>query len=172
MYKLLLAAFIVIPSLVRAQGSLTPDSSTLVKVGQIIPDFSFELEKGKTAHIADYRNKILVINFFATWCPPCNAELPVLHKNIWEKYRNDPRFALLIFGREEGWEKVTGFKNAHQFTFAMLPDEGRKIFALFATQYIPRTLLIDQTGKVVYESTGYSEEEFGRLESAVASLLK
>lgn len=51
------------------------------------------------------------------------------------------------------------------------PDEEWKIYRLFATQYIPRTLLIDQTGKVVYESTGYSEEEFTRLEKAVAALL-
>jgi len=167
MKKLILISFLVTSSLAHAQ-----DTTTLVTVGHTVPDFSFELEKGKTASIQDYRNKVLVINFFATWCPPCNIELPILHKNIWEKYRNDPRFALLIFGREEGWEKVTKFKNDHQFTFPMLPDENRKIYGLFATQYIPRTLLIDQTGKIVYESIGYSEEEFGKFEKAVDSLMK
>ena len=74
--------------------------------------------------------------------------------------------------KEEGWEKVTGFRNAHQFTFPMLPDEHRQIYKLFATQYIPRTLLIDPTGKVVFESTGYSPADFEQLEKAVASLLQ
>ncbi|HEY8389156.1 MAG TPA: TlpA disulfide reductase family protein [Parasegetibacter sp.] len=154
-----------------AQDNSSMDSTTLAKAGHTIPDFSFEIEKGKTVQIKDYRGKVLVINFFATWCGPCRTELPVLHKQVWEKYKDNKDFALFIFGREEGWDKIDPFKSSNNFTFPMLPDEERKIYSLFATQFIPRTLIIDKDGKIVYHSIGYNPEEFKKFEEKLASLL-
>jgi len=146
------------------------DSTTLVKTGNKVPQFSFEIEKGKTVSIKDYEGKVVWINFFATWCGPCRAELPLLHKEVWEKYKNNTKFTVLIFGREEGWQKVTDFKNANQFTFSMLPDENRNIFKLFATQSIPRNVIIDKDGTIVYQSVGFSVEEFKNAKSVLEKL--
>lgn len=148
------------------------DAASLVKTGDKVPAFLFEIEKGKTISITDYKGKIVWINFFATWCGPCRAELPLLHKQVWEKHKNDAAFSLLIFGREEGWQKVTDFKNANQFTFPMLPDENRDIFKLFATQSIPRNIIIDKDGTIVYQSVGFSETEFAEAKKVLEKLLK
>ena len=97
--KKLLALLVIIsaPLFSRAQVN---DGSTLLKIGDVAPAFTFELEKGKTVNINDYRGKIVVLNFFATWCPPCRLEFPRVQKEIWEQFGNNPKFALFAFDRE------------------------------------------------------------------------
>ncbi|MEO6521145.1 MAG: redoxin domain-containing protein [Mucilaginibacter sp.] len=160
---------LLIPLFSRAQQT---DPSTLLKIGDTAPVFSFEIDKGKTVSIQDYRGKIVLINFFATWCPPCRMELPRVQKEVWEKFSANPKFALFIFGREEGWDKVLTFKDANKYTFPMLPDEGRKIFSLFATQSIPRNVVLDENGKVIYQSIGYSPKDFDELIALLKKKLK
>ncbi|MNJ93930.1 Thiol-disulfide oxidoreductase ResA [compost metagenome] len=148
------------------------DKSTLTKLGESVPKFSFEIERGKTANIDDYKGKLILINLFATWCPPCNTELPLVQKQIWEKYSNNPDFAFFVFGREEGWDKLEPFKKAKGFTFPILPDVDRSIFSKFATQSIPRNIIIDQNGKIIYQSIGFSEKEFAEMVALIDANLK
>lgn len=136
------------------------DADALVKTGDIVPAFSFEIEKGKTVNITDYKGKLVLINFFATWCPPCRAELPEIQKQVWAKYKDNEKFTLLVFGREEDWDVLNAFKKKFKYTFPILPDMSRRIFSRFATQSIPRNVLIDGEGKIIYQSVGYDEKEF------------
>ncbi|MES2268314.1 MAG: TlpA disulfide reductase family protein [Bacteroidota bacterium] len=157
------------PFFCRAQVA---DTTTLNKVGDKAPQFEFFISKDKKAKLNDYKGKIVMLNFFATWCPPCRVELPRVQKEIWEKYKDNPKFALFALDREEGWNKVLPFKEQNKYTFLMLPDEGRKIFKLYATQSIPRNVVIDEDGKIIYQSIGYSEKEFQELLDLLASKLK
>jgi len=91
---------------------------------------------------------------------------------IWDKYKDNSKFALLIFGREQGWGVVLPFKEQFHYTFAMLPDEGRKIFGLYAKEYIPRNVVIDENGKIIYQSIGYSDDEFKKLLDLLDAKLK
>ena len=159
---------LIFPFAVSAQQ----DSTTLTRIGDPVPSFAFETEKGKVVHIEDYKGKLILINLFATWCPPCNTELPVMQKQIWDRYKDNPNFALFVFGREEGWDKLTPYKAKKGFTFPILPDLKRVIFSKFATQSIPRNVLIDQSGKIIYQSIGYSEKEFAELEELIGQKLK
>ncbi len=148
------------------------DASTLTKVGMIAPEFNFEIAPGKTVNISDYRGKIVLLNFFATWCGPCNAEYPYLQKNIWEKYKDNPHFKLFSFGREQGWEVVTPFAKKKKVSFPVLPDTDRKVYAKFATKFIPRNVILDENGKIIYQSVGFSKEEFAKMEQFIAKRLK
>jgi peroxiredoxin len=159
----------LVPLLSRAQQA---DPSTLTKLGDTAPAFDFNLTKDQTANLKDYKGKIVMLNFFATWCAPCRKELPRVQKEIWEKYKDNPKFALFIFDREEGWNIVLPFKEKNQFTLPIFPDEGRKVFSLYATQFIPRNVLIDENGRIIYQSMGYDENEFKKLLGLLAVRLK
>ncbi len=148
------------------------DAATFTKVGDAAPTFDFSVSKTQKANLKDYHGKIVMLNFFATWCPPCRLELPRVQAEIWEKYKNNPKFALFIFGREQGWDVVLPFKDQFHYTFAILPDEGRKIFSLYAKESIPRNVVIDESGKIIYQSIGYSEPEFKKLLDLLDTKLK
>lgn len=136
---------------------------SVTKTGDKVPAFTFEIEKGKKVSIADYKGKLVLINLFATWCPPCRKELPEMQKQVWEKHSKNEKFALFVFGREEDWDVLNPFKEKFKYTFPILPDVGRGVFGKFATQSIPRNILIDENGTIIYQSIGYEPGEFKKL---------
>lgn len=147
------------------------DTTTLIHTGDTVPSFTFETEKGKKVRIEDYRGKLVWINLFATWCPPCNAELPEAQK-VWDKYKANPRFAFFVFGRQENWDKLLPYKAKKGFTFPILPDADRAIFSRFATQFIPRNILVDEKGTILFESKGFEPKEFEALVKLIEEHLK
>ena len=71
-----------------AAGNAQADTTTFTKTGQMAPAFVCTTINGKTIDINKLHGKVIWLNFFATWCPPCNQELPVLQKDVWDKYKN------------------------------------------------------------------------------------
>jgi peroxiredoxin len=142
------------------------DEAALTKVGDTAPDLELTTLDGAKLRRADLKNKVVLINLFATWCGPCVAELPRLHKEIWERYR-DQGLVVLAIGREESAEDLVAFQRKHELTFSIVADPERKLYSAFAKQSIPRNYLIDGEGKIIYQSVGYSTPEFDRLLKAV-----
>lgn len=172
MKKLIL--FIALLSFSNSFSQITEDymDSSLVKLQESTPDFSFFNGEGKVLNLNDYKGKVILINFFATWCGPCMQEMPFLQKDIWNKLKNNSNFVILSFGRDHSQEEVDKFIAKKKFTFPIFADKGKLIYSLFATKYIPRNYLIDQNGKVVYASTGFSMDEFEALKNKINTLLK
>lgn len=148
------------------------DRTTLVRIGSKAPAFVCTTIDGQTIDINKSKGKIIMINFFATWCGPCKTELPILQKNIWEKYKNRTDFSLIILGREHTAAEVKAFVESNKFTMPFAPDPDRKLFSLYATQNIPRNVIIGKDGNVLFQSTGYSENEFKSIEILLARELK
>jgi len=165
---LIAAIFTVSVSVSSAQD----DPSTLTKVGDKVPQFTCKTIDGKTVDISKLQGKIVMINFFATWCGPCMLELPVLQKNIWDKYKNRSDFELIILGREHNETEVSNFVKTKSFTMPFAPDPERKIFSLFATQSIPRNVIVGKDGKIIFQSIGFTPEEFKGIEALLAENLK
>ena len=148
------------------------DEFTLVKVGDTAPDFSFATETGQTKKLSEMKGKVVWINFFATWCGPCRQELPHLQKEVYEKLKNNKNFELIILGREHSWEEINKFKTDNKFNMPFYPDNGRKVFSLYAKQNIPRNFVVGKDGKIAVSSTGFTEKEFAEIISKVEGLLK
>src|SRR6266576_6534666 len=86
----------LVPRLLNAE---TEAESTLTRVGQEAPAFECTTLDGKKVDLKNLRGKVVLINFFATWCGPCMAEMPHLEKEIWHAYQGD-NFAMISIGRE------------------------------------------------------------------------
>jgi peroxiredoxin len=128
------------------------DTTTYTRPGEMAPTFVCRTIDGKTIDISKLRGKLIMINFFATWCPPCNLELPVLQKEIWDKYKDNPDFVLIILGREHSEQEVRDFVTKKQFTMPFAPDPKREIFKLYASQNIPRNVIIGRDGKILFQA--------------------
>ncbi len=153
-------------------SSLAQEETTLVKLSDQVPEFEFEKSPGIKQNISDLKGKTVLITFFATWCGPCREELPHIQAEIFNKYKKDPNFELLIFGREHSWEEVNKFKAGNKFSMPFYPDPERKIYSKFAGQYIPRNFLISPEGRILYSSIGFNEKEFEQLREKINNQLK
>lgn len=143
----------------------------IAKEGQDVSNLVFTVENGKQIKLSDYKGKVVFINFFANWCPPCKMEMPYLEKDVWQKYKDHKNFVLFAFGRGDDLAKVQKFKKDFKVTFPMHPDASKAIYKNFATKYIPRNYII-KDGKIVYASRGFSNKEFEKMVAFLDSLLK
>lgn len=171
-FAVLQRVFLVLALLAAGKTALAQDEFTLAKKGSQAPDFTFETSPGVEANLSDYKGKVILITFFATWCGPCRQELPHIDKEVYQPNRNNPAFILLTFGREHDWKTVNTFRSDQKFTMPLYPDAGRKIFSMFAGQNIPRNFLIGKDGKIRYSSVGFNKQEFAKLKAEIGKALK
>ena len=150
------------PTPAAAQERPTPEQATLVKDGMMAPDFTVEMFDGSTVKLSDLKGKVVLLNFWATWCPPCRAELARVEKDIIEKFKGKD-FVFIPVSRGEKREAVAAFREKMGYTFPMGLDTDSSIYGKYAITYIPRNFLIDKNGKVVKASIGYDEAEFAEL---------
>lgn len=113
-----------------------------------------------------------MISIFATWCGPCQKELAEVQSTLWPKYKDNKDFVLLVVGREHTDAQLEKYNEKKGFTFPLYPDPKREVTAKFAKQYIPRAFLVDKEGKIIYNSVGYTEEEFEKLMNTIDEALK
>lgn len=141
-------------------------ATTLVSIGRPAPDFALTTIDGDEFRLSDARGRVVLVNFFATWCGPCRQELPHV-ESIWQRYRDRPGFRLIVIGREETDDTVRALRSEQGFSFPMAADPDRAVFSLFATESIPRTLLIAPDGTVAYSQAGFVESDLPQLEAAL-----
>ncbi len=156
-------------SLTFAQNDL--ESTTVLKVGNNLPAFTTQSLSGKTFSSDGLKGKVVLINFWATWCPPCKAELPLLQKNIYDKIK-DKNFAVLCISRGEKDDVVKKFIEQNKYTFPVYLDSETKTYNLFASKYIPRNFVIGKDGKVKLATVGFSKEEFEKMILLIEKELK
>lgn len=168
---MLLAAVIFSAGIASAQKTADKDGN-YVKAGEQVPEFSVELLCGKTVNISNLKGKVVLVNFWATWCPYCVQELKRFPSDIIKKYGGNKNFVVICIDRKETKDKVQQFMKEKGYNFPVGLDVDGKIFNTFATNGIPRNYLIGKDGKIAYIGVGYDEAEFAKLQSAIEEASK
>jgi len=125
--------------------------------------FSFTNSAGITASTAGLKGKVVFINFWASWCPPCRAEMPSLDE-LYKKLQNDDRFVFLFINEDEDKSKAIKYLEKNHFTiplYSPLGDVPNEIFS----GTLPTTVVINKDGKVVLKHeglAGYNTDAFIR----------
>jgi peroxiredoxin len=112
-------------------------------------DFTLAELGGKTWTLKEQRGKVVVLNFWATWCPPCRKEMPDLER-LYREFKNQGLVILAI--SDEDADKVRPFIAEQKVTYPILLDPGRKVNDLFQVEGIPKTFVYDRNGKLVAQS--------------------
>jgi thiol-disulfide isomerase/thioredoxin len=155
---LLLALLLVLlpvgaASTVRAQG-LTDNPLLLDSPNEPLPalDFSAQTLSGKTVRLSQFRGKVVLVNFWATWCVPCLIEMPALDR-LNRKLSGQP-FVLLAVNQSEDRAQVERFTHAHPYSFDVVLDPIGEISSNYRANRLPMTYIIDQDGMVIRRAIG------------------
>ena len=170
---IIIAVIVLLPSCGNRSakgGASQSDSTTLVKVGDPAPDFSVALFDGSHLTLSELRGKVVLLNFWATWCPPCRQELTRVQKDLIDRFAGHD-FLFLPVSRGEKRSDVAAFREKAGYTFPMGLDSTRTIYDRYATNFIPRNYLIDRDGRIITATIGYSPEEFDELIAAIERAL-
>lgn len=148
-----------------ASGSQSGDAE---KERKLAPDFTLADMNGKAHTLSKYQGKVVLIDFWASWCPPCRAEIPHLVK-IYEKYKSD---GLVILGVGlDKKENLATISKELGITYTVLVDDRSVTGRLYDVKGIPRTLMLDRKGRIAADHTGFAEGMESELEGEVKKLL-
>ena len=115
---------------------------------------------GKTSKLSDYKNKIILLNLWATWCPPCRAEMPSMQK-LYNNFKNK-NFTIIAVSQGENLSIVKKYTNDNNYNFPIYIDNNNEVARSYNTGSIPTTYLIDKNGYLIARFIGgrdwYSKE--------------
>lgn len=123
------------------------------------PDFTLEDQYGNVHTMADYKGKTIFLNFWATWCPPCRAEMPEIQE-IYEEYGENQSDVIVLgvaspnTGREGNLESITAFLEENNYTYPVVMDDGGSLAYYYGISAYPTTFMIDSSGNVYGYVTG------------------
>jgi peroxiredoxin len=133
------------------------------------PDFALKNVDGKMVRLSDFKDKVVILDFWATWCPPCRQELPHFIE-LQEKYGSRGLAIVGVSVDQGGAKVVKPFAQSWKINYPMLLADARVGDAYGGVQYLPTTFIIDRKGQIVKRLVGYQAKEV--FEREIEPLLK
>ncbi len=132
------------------------------------PNFTLKTADGKTFDLAKQKGKVVVVNFWATWCPPCRQEIPGFVQ-FYDKYRNKGVEIVGVSLDEQGWDVVKPYVTSAKINYPVVVGDQNLTEEYGGIDGIPTTFIVDKSGKIREKHVGYMTED--ALEKTVKALL-
>ncbi len=154
--------------MITAQDDI--NETTLIHAGDEAPDFTVEMLDGSKQTLSALRGKVVLVTFWATWCPPCRQEMAHMQEGVIDHFAGKDLVVIPI-SRGETRATVESFIKKMGYTFPVGLDHDKSIYLKYATNYVPRSFVIDREGKVVYVAVGYDEVVAEEINAAINASL-
>ena len=156
---------------VKAQSD---ERGYLVKVGDTAPDIEIRYLDGTVKKLSDFKGKVVMLQFTASWCGVCRKEMPYIEKDIWQKLKSNSDFILIGIDLKESAEKTEKFARDLKITYPLTLDPEGDSFYTYAEKNagVTRNILIDREGKIVYLTRLYDPREFQEMVQFIDKLLR
>lgn len=131
------------------------------------PDFTLPGDNGEIYRLGDFRGKVVVLNFWATWCPPCRYEMPAMER-AWQKVKGKG-VVFLAVNVGENEDQIFQFTGDYPVTFPLLMDQKGEVVKKYPVIGLPTTYIIDPGGQVTHRAVGTREWDH---DSIIRQLIK
>ena len=164
------------PGLMRAALAVAAACATMVAAAAPLapqsqaPDFTLRTLEGKNLRLGEQRGRVVLVNFWATWCGPCRQEMPHLNK-LYDKYRASG-FMLLGVNVDEDTRNAAAVADKLGVRFPVLPDADKRVSKQYDLSAMPSTVLIDRDGRVRHVHRGYQTGYETTYDRQIRELLK
>ncbi|MDR0709019.1 MAG: TlpA family protein disulfide reductase [Spirochaetaceae bacterium] len=142
----------------------------LLREKQPVTDFSLKLVDGRTVTLGALKGKVVFLNFWATWCPPCREEMPSME--ILYRHFRDKDLELIAVDIMEGDKAVSAFLSDNNLSFPAALDSNGRVSNRYGIQAIPATFVIDRDGKIILYTVGGRNWNTPAIIAAFEELLK
>ena len=146
-----------------------PALSHAVAVSEVAPDFTLKSVDGTNTRLKEFRGKVVLINFWASWCGPCRQEMPLLEK-IDERYKA-AGFTVLGVNVEGKAGPAKEVASKAGVSFPVLVDENQKVSELYDLESMPSSIVVDRNGVVRYVHRGYKPGDEAKYLEVVKKLI-
>lgn len=166
--RLLAAAGLCAAIVVFASGDVEDKGLSAVSERPPAPELDLQGPDGERIRLEDYRGKPLIVNFWATWCPPCRAEMPSMQR-AWEQVRGEG-IALIAVNVGESAEEIARFTDQVDVGFPLPMDRESRVVQSWPVRGLPTTFVVDPEGRLAYMATGEREWDSPKLLNLVRRL--
>ncbi|MBP1949626.1 peroxiredoxin family protein [Virgibacillus litoralis] len=136
----------------KAEEEVVNSDEVGLEEGQIAPDFELKTLEGETVKLSDFRGERVLVNFWATWCPPCREEMPDMQK--FYENKDLEILAVNLTETENSKEDVTEFVEDFELTFPILMDENSDVANAYKVRAYPTSYMIDSNGRIQFIAMG------------------
>jgi peroxiredoxin len=178
MYKSLSIVFTVFLTLLL-NGQVVLASSVGTNVKQTLtsvagnpdaPDFNLEDQNGKFLKMSDFKGKVVIVNFWATWCPPCRKEMPSMQR-AWEILKDEDIMMLAINVGEDS-DQIFAFTAEYPVEFPLIMDTDSSVVRQWKVRGLPTTFIVSPAGKIVYQAIGDRDWDSAKILQQIRKLKK
>lgn len=152
---LLCISLVLCLALAACKGKVGEEEATISPPGE--GDMAVEITvndlEGKKVSLSQFKGKAIMLNFWATWCPPCREEMPSMEA-MYQKLKGSSDFVMLAISIDENMEAVKEFVKKNNYKMPVFHDPNREAGSVYGLTGVPETFLIDKKGKIVMKRLG------------------